>query len=168
MVVACCLSPVGSCKCALLATLTRLIALVLNNRIPEQAACTGRPLDGQVTLPGATANKRISHRHLWHFNVVSLLSNQKYNQNSTLTNLTHLTERKQLEFLMYHVVNGSYFSQDLRDGQQLASILDMKPIQVGVRVDGCSRKFNCPDCQAGRPIFLELQILMICIDDLRS
>jgi len=41
---------------------------------------------------------------------------------------------------MYHVVNGSYFSQDLRDGQQLASILDMKPIQVGVRVDGCSRK----------------------------
>ena len=43
---------------------------------------------------------------------------------------------------MYHVVNGSYFSQDLRDGQQLASILDMKPIQVGVRVDGCSRKYT--------------------------
>lgn len=42
---------------------------------------------------------------------------------------------------MYHVVNGSYFSQDLRDGQQLASILNMKPIQVGVRVDGCSRKY---------------------------
>lgn len=43
---------------------------------------------------------------------------------------------------MYHIVNGSYFSQDLRDGQQLASILDMKPIQVGVRVDGCSRKYT--------------------------
>lgn len=43
---------------------------------------------------------------------------------------------------MYHVVNGSYFSQDLRDGQQLASIFDMKPIQVGVRVDGCSRKYS--------------------------
>lgn len=43
---------------------------------------------------------------------------------------------------MYHVVNGSYFSQDLRDGQQLASILNMKPIQVGVRVDGCSRKYK--------------------------
>lgn len=47
-----------------------------------------------------------------------------------------------IEFLMYHVVNGSYFSQDLRDGQQLSSILDMKPIQVGVRVDGCSRKYQ--------------------------
>lgn len=43
---------------------------------------------------------------------------------------------------MYHIVNGSYFSQDLRDGQQLASILDMKPVQVGVRVDGCSRKYR--------------------------
>lgn len=42
---------------------------------------------------------------------------------------------------MYHIVNGSFFSQDLRDGQQLASILDMRPIQVGVRVDGCSRKY---------------------------
>lgn len=42
---------------------------------------------------------------------------------------------------MYHIVNGSYFSQDLRDGQQLASILDQRPIQVGVRVDGCSRKY---------------------------
>jgi hypothetical protein len=46
------------------------------------------------------------------------------------------------EFIMYHIVNGSYFSQDLRDGQQLASILDMRPIQVGVRVDGCSRKYQ--------------------------
>lgn len=41
---------------------------------------------------------------------------------------------------MYHIVNGSYFSQDLRDGQQLSSILEARPIQVGVRVDGCSRK----------------------------
>lgn len=45
-----------------------------------------------------------------------------------------------IEFLMYHVVNGSYFSQDLRDGQQLATLFDNKPLQVGVRVDGCSRK----------------------------
>lgn len=61
---------------------------------------------------------------------------------------------------MYHVVNGSYFSQDLRDGQQLASILDMKPIQVGVRVDGCSRKYPsslsslfivCPNARTSNP-----------------
>ena len=47
-----------------------------------------------------------------------------------------------IEFLMYHVVNGSYFSQDLRDGQQLSSMLNGRPIQVGIRVDGCSRKYS--------------------------
>lgn len=56
------------------------------------------------------------------------------------------SRRTRAEFIMYHIVNGSYFSQDLRDGQQLPSILDMRPIQVGVRVDGCSRKYHSQTC----------------------
>lgn len=57
---------------------------------------------------------------------------------------------------MYHVVNGSYFSQDLRDGQQLPSILDMKPIQVGVRVDGCSRKYKQSHSLASRSLMAKM------------
>lgn len=41
---------------------------------------------------------------------------------------------------MYHVVQGTYYSQDLRDGQFLPSILEGQYLQAGVRVDGCSRK----------------------------
>lgn len=45
---------------------------------------------------------------------------------------------------MYHVADGSYYSSDLRDGQFVPSLLSDQEIQVGVRVDGCSRKLkNC-------------------------
>lgn len=45
-----------------------------------------------------------------------------------------------LEFLMYHVADGSFYSSDLKDGQFVPSLLQDQEIQVGVRVDGCSRK----------------------------
>lgn len=46
-----------------------------------------------------------------------------------------------IEFLSYHVVNGSYYSNDLRDGQFLSTLLSNDhQIQVGVRVDHCSRR----------------------------
>lgn len=41
---------------------------------------------------------------------------------------------------MYHVAQGAYYSQDLRDGQFIPSILSEQYLQAGVRVDGCSRK----------------------------
>ena len=41
---------------------------------------------------------------------------------------------------MYHVAQGAYYSQDLRDGQFMPSILNEQYLQAGVRVDGCSRK----------------------------
>ncbi|OTF70658.1 hypothetical protein BLA29_007974 [Euroglyphus maynei] len=44
------------------------------------------------------------------------------------------------EFLMYHVAQGAYYSQDLRDGQFMPSILNEQYLQAGVRVDGCSRR----------------------------
>ncbi|KAH7641527.1 hypothetical protein HUG17_4571 [Dermatophagoides farinae] len=44
------------------------------------------------------------------------------------------------EFLMYHVAQGAYYSQDLRDGQFIPSILSEQYLQAGVRVDGCSRR----------------------------
>ncbi|KAI1303063.1 Transforming growth factor-beta-induced protein ig-h3 [Halotydeus destructor] len=44
------------------------------------------------------------------------------------------------EFLMYHVAEGSFYSADLKDGQFLPSMLADQEIQVGVRVDGCSRR----------------------------
>lgn len=45
-----------------------------------------------------------------------------------------------LEFLSYHVVNGSYYSNDLRDGQFIPTLLGDNQIQVGIRVDHCSRR----------------------------
>ncbi|KAH7978491.1 hypothetical protein HPB49_005615 [Dermacentor silvarum] len=42
------------------------------------------------------------------------------------------------EFLTYHIVDGIYYSHDLRDGQYLKSMHNDLPIRVGVSVDGCS------------------------------
>ncbi|GFW35612.1 transforming growth factor-beta-induced protein ig-h3 [Trichonephila clavipes] len=44
------------------------------------------------------------------------------------------------EFLEYHIVQGAYFSGDLKDGQYLTTIHQKTPIRVGVRVDGCYRR----------------------------
>ncbi|KAK8772068.1 hypothetical protein V5799_024686 [Amblyomma americanum] len=44
------------------------------------------------------------------------------------------------EFLTYHVVDGIYYSHDLRDGQYLKSMHNDLPIRVGVNVDGCNRR----------------------------
>ncbi|XP_055937937.1 homeobox protein 2-like [Argiope bruennichi] len=44
------------------------------------------------------------------------------------------------EFLEYHVVQGAYFSGDLKDGQYLTTLHQKQPIRVGVRVDGCYRR----------------------------
>ncbi|XP_070390983.1 periostin-like isoform X1 [Dermacentor albipictus] len=44
------------------------------------------------------------------------------------------------EFLTYHIVDGIYYSHDLRDGQYLKSMHNDLPIRVGVSVDGCSRR----------------------------
>lgn len=41
---------------------------------------------------------------------------------------------------MYHVAQGAFYSSDLRDGQFIPSLIPDQDIQVGVRVDGCSRK----------------------------
>ncbi|XP_037501207.1 transforming growth factor-beta-induced protein ig-h3 [Rhipicephalus sanguineus] len=41
------------------------------------------------------------------------------------------------EFLAYHIVDGVYYSHDLRDGQYLKSLHNDLPIRVGVSVDGC-------------------------------
>lgn len=38
------------------------------------------------------------------------------------------------------MVNGSYYSNDLRDGQFVQTILGDNQIQVGIRVDHCSRR----------------------------
>lgn len=45
-----------------------------------------------------------------------------------------------LEFLSYHVVDGLFYSNDLRDGQFLPTLLGEHEIQVGVRVDHCQSK----------------------------
>ncbi|KAL1436902.1 hypothetical protein MTO96_049292 [Rhipicephalus appendiculatus] len=44
------------------------------------------------------------------------------------------------EFLTYHIVDGVYYSHDLRDGQYLKSLHNDLPIRVGVSVDGCRRR----------------------------
>lgn len=44
------------------------------------------------------------------------------------------------EFLEYHIVEGAYFSGDLKDGQYLTTIYQKHPIRVGIRVDGCHRR----------------------------
>ncbi|XP_074600266.1 uncharacterized protein LOC141854475 [Brevipalpus obovatus] len=44
------------------------------------------------------------------------------------------------ELLTYHVAKGAHFSNDLMDGQYIDSLLNNHQIQVGVRVDGCSRR----------------------------
>ncbi|GFT81731.1 transforming growth factor-beta-induced protein ig-h3 [Nephila pilipes] len=44
------------------------------------------------------------------------------------------------EFLEYHIVQGAYFSGDLKDGQYLTTLHQKQPIRVGVRVDGCYRR----------------------------
>ncbi|KAL3222348.1 hypothetical protein MRX96_028446 [Rhipicephalus microplus] len=44
------------------------------------------------------------------------------------------------EFLTYHMVDGVYYSHDLRDGQYLKSLHNGLPIRVGVSVDGCRRR----------------------------
>ena len=38
------------------------------------------------------------------------------------------------------MVNGSYYSNDLRDGQFVPTLLGDNQIQVGIRVDHCSRR----------------------------
>lgn len=43
---------------------------------------------------------------------------------------------------MYHVAEGAYYSADLKDGQFIPSLIPDQDIQVGVRVDGCSRKYK--------------------------
>ncbi|XP_054719178.1 uncharacterized protein LOC129228524 [Uloborus diversus] len=44
------------------------------------------------------------------------------------------------EFLEYHIVQGAYFSGDLKDGQYLTTLHQKEPLRVGVRVDGCYRR----------------------------
>ena len=46
------------------------------------------------------------------------------------------------EFLSYHVVDGLFYSNDLKDGQFLPTLLSEHEIQVGVRVEQCQRKWN--------------------------
>ncbi|CAG2122882.1 unnamed protein product, partial [Medioppia subpectinata] len=43
-------------------------------------------------------------------------------------------------FLKYHVAHGAYYSNDLKDGQFIPSLIDGQYIQVGIRVDGCRRR----------------------------
>ena len=38
------------------------------------------------------------------------------------------------------MVNGSFYSNDLRDGQFIPTLLGDNQIQVGIRVDHCSRR----------------------------
>lgn len=81
---------------------------------------------------------------------------------------------------MYHVADGSYYSSDLRDGQFVPSLLSDQEIQVGVRVDGCSRKLlNQNNLQNQLPSFVSFhfhgvmvmaqvdllkQMLVLCIE----
>lgn len=66
----------------------------------------------------------------------ALMKIEKEDMDILKSNVTALRE-----FLLYHIVEGIYYGNDLIDGQYLPSAYNGHSVKAGIRVDGCYRRF---------------------------
>ncbi|RWS09610.1 transcription factor SPT20-like protein [Dinothrombium tinctorium] len=124
-------------KSGVIHTIDGLLYPVANKDIIETLKSCNR-FDGFVTLADGTGiSDLLSKEGPYSVFVPSNEALQKIPDNDLSKIRNNMTALK--DFLKYHMALGSYYSNDLRDGQFIQSMLANHAIKTGVRVDGCSR-----------------------------